>query len=442
MKKLMLLVPIVIVMSLLLSACGAGSQQPPATEEVAAETKKSGSIVYSFPADAVQTIMRPEQLEVFAAANPEIEVELLAVPEEGYDEKNISMIAAGDKLDVFGSGDVFVAPFIENGIAYKLTDLIANDPEFKIEDFAPAILDYFKDSKGDIYMLPGAYDVQRIYYNKNLFDAAGIAYPEDDWTWDEFKSIAEALTKGDGVEKEFGFLADTPWYVFMPYVWANGGNLWSEDGTKCVLNQKEAVEALDWYADFMRKGYSPSPSQLSGMGMSVGDMFTTGKVAMVSSGGWDIPYFNEITSFEWGQVALPAGPNGRATTLHLAMNLISAKTQDPELAWEWLRFIASSDMYKYEALKYGQGVPPRMSTTEEILAKPPADADPQSLRNFEIGLQSAEFGRTLPKIVNFSEIMDNIVGPNMDLFWNGEFATAQEVADLICSQMVPQPLSH
>jgi multiple sugar transport system substrate-binding protein len=442
MKASKILFAILIITSMLLTACGAnptpaastGEDKPQAAQEL------SGKVVYSFPADAVQTVMRPEQLEQFKKIYPNIEVELLAVPEEGYDEKNIAMIAAGDKLDVFGSGDVFVAPFIHDGISYPLTNLIASDPNFHVDDFAPAILDYFKDSEGKINMLPGAYDVQRIFYNKKLFDEAGLAYPEDNWTWSDFKSMSEKMTKGDGPDKQFGFLADSAWYVWMPYVWANGGNLWSEDGTTCTINQPKAVEALDWYADFMRKGYSPSPSELSGLGMSAGDMFTTGKVAMVSSGGWDIPYFSEITDFEWGQVALPAGPNGRATTLHLAMNLISAKTENPELAWKWLSFLASPEMYTYEAVKYGQGVPPRKSATEAILKNPPADSNAQALRNLEIGLASAEFGRTLPKIVNFSEVFDKVVQPNMDLFWSGEISTAQEVGDIICGQMKPEPL--
>ncbi len=444
MKKITLLLSVLVIASVVLSACTpaptpVATEAAPSAPEVSAQ-ELSGNLVYSFPADAVQTVMRPEQYETFKEKYPDITVELLAVPEDGYDQKNIAIIAAGEKLDVFGSGDVFVAPFIHDGISYPLTNLISVDPEFNVEDFAPAIIDYFKDSEGQIHMLPGAFDVQRIFSNKTLFDAAGLEYPTDEWTWADFKSMAEKLTQGEGIEKQFGFLADTPWYVWMPYVWANGGNLWSEDGTTCTINEPEAVEALDWYAEFMRKGYSPSPSELSGMGMSAGDMFTTGKVAMVSSGGWDIPYFSEITDFEWGQVALPAGPNGRATTLHLAMNLISAKTENPELAWKWLSFLASPEMYTYEAVNYAQGVPPRISTTQAILDNPPSGANPQAMRNLEIGLQSAEFGRTLPKIINISEVMDEVVDPNLDLFWNGEIATAQEVANKICEQMKPEPL--
>jgi multiple sugar transport system substrate-binding protein len=397
-----------------------------------------GKVIYSFPADSVQVVLRPEEKEIFAAKNPDITVELLAVPEDGYDEKNIAMIAAGEPLDVFGSGDVFVAPFIHDGIALNLTPLIQNDAAFNVDDFYPAILDFFKDANGDVYMLPGPYDVQRIYFNKKLFDAAKIAYPTDDWTWDDFKSMAKTLTAGEGVDKQYGFMADTAWYVWGPYVWANGGNLWSEDGTRCTLNEPAAVEALEWYAGFMRNGYSPTPSELSGIGMSGGDMFTTGKVAMVSSGGWDIPYFNEITDFEWGQVPLPKGPKGRATTLHLAMNLISSKTANPNLAWKWLSFLASPEMYTLEAGKYGQGVPPRKSATEALLKNPPADANPQSIRNVEIGLTSVQFGRTLPKILNISEAFDNVINPNLDMFWNGE-GTAQDVTNKICTDFKPVP---
>lgn len=447
MKTRRLIMAVFITATLVLSACG-GQQTPtekpadsaPTVEPINPPAATSGKIVYSFPADAVQVVMRPEQYEAFKKLNTGVEVELLAIPEDGYDQKNIAMIAAGEKLDVFGSGDIFVAPFIHDGISYDLTNLIEADPEFNIDDFYPAILDFFKDTKGHVHMLPGAYDVQRIYYNKALFDKAGLSYPTDDWTWDDFKMMADKLTTGEGIEKQYGFMADTAWYVWMPYVWANGGNLWSEDGTQCTLSEPAAVEALDWYAEFMRKGNSPSPSELSGLGMSGGDMFTTGKVAMVSSGGWDIPYFSEIQDFEWGQVPLPKGPNGRATTLHLAMNLISSKTENPDLAWKWLRFIASPEMYKYESSKYGQGVPPRKSATEELLANPPTDANPQAIRNIEIGLASVSFGRTLPKILNVAEVFENVVDPTLDLFWNGEIATAQEAATKICSEMKPVPL--
>lgn len=460
MKKIKLLMALVIIMSVILTACSptqapaepaapvdsepadvAPVEEQPADDAPAAEAPVlSGKVVYAFPADGVQDSLRPEQVAMFNEVYPDITVELLAVPEDGYDQKNLSMIVAGEQLDIFGSGEVFVAPYIQNGVSLPLTDLIANDPNFHPEDFVPNIIDYFKDSEGNIHMLPGPYDVQRIYYNKKLFDDAGLAYPEDSWTWADFKSMAEKLTVGEGVNKQFGFLAGTRWYVFMPYVWANGGNMWSEDGTTCLFNSPETVEALDWYVDFMRKGLSPSPSELTGLGMSAGDMFTTGKVAMVSSGGWDIPYFNEITDFEWGQIALPASPNGRATTLHLQMNLISAKTEFPAQTWAWLSYLTSPEMYTYEVLKYGQGVPPRISTTQEILNNPPADADPQALLNLQIGFESAKFGRTLPKIINFAQIRDDVVYPNLDLFWNGEIATAQEVGDLICSQMILEPM--
>jgi multiple sugar transport system substrate-binding protein len=464
MKTRQLLIAIITIASMLLTGCGgqpaattavkptqAEVIQPTAAVPAAAPTSTqaqavvppagaSTKVVYSFPADSVQVVMRPEQYEIFKKLNTGVEVELLSVPEDGYDEKNIAMIAAGEKLDVFGSGDVFVAPFIHDGISYDLTNLIATDPEFNVNDFYPEILDFFKDKAGHVNMLPGAYDVQRIYYNKKLFDDAKLAYPTDDWTWNDFKMMSAKLTQGEGIDKTYGFMADTAWYVWMPYVWANGGNLWSEDGTRCTLSEPAAVEALDWYADFMRKGNSPSPSELSGLGMSGGDMFTTGKVAMVSSGGWDSPYFSEIKDFEWGQVPLPKGPNGRATTLHLAMNLISSKSKNPELAWKWLRFLASPEMYTYEAVKYGQGVPPRRSATEKILANPPADANPQAMRNIQIGLTSVAFGRTLPKILNISEVLDNVVSPNLDLFWNGDVKTAKEVTAKICSEMKLTPM--
>lgn len=105
-------------------------------------------------------------------------------------------------------------------------------------------------------------------YNQDLFDAAGLPYPSADWGWEDLERAAAALTQGEGPNKTYGVYADSWWGVWLPYVWQNGGDLISEDGSACTLAQPPAVEALEWWASLNRQGFSPNPEQLSGLGMT------------------------------------------------------------------------------------------------------------------------------------------------------------------------------
>ena len=103
-------------------------------------------------------------------------------------------IASGTPPDVFVLGDVFVDQFIENGVAHDLTPFFEASSELSESDFQPEIIDYFRGPDDHVYMMPDTVDVQRIYYNKDLFDAAGLEYPNSEWTWQDFEwSGAECL---------------------------------------------------------------------------------------------------------------------------------------------------------------------------------------------------------------------------------------------------------
>lgn len=308
----------------------------------------SGTVKFAFPGEDTELKMRPQIIEMFMKKYPNIKVEAYPVAPDGYDTQIMADIAAGTPPDIFVSGDVQVAPFIKNKIAEDLTPYFSKDTELKEDMFYASVLDYYRGTDGHVYMMPDTYDVERIYYNKDLFDAAGVAYPKDGWTLEDFKNAAKALTKGEGTEKVYGFFADSWWPIWLPYVWQNGGDLVSQDGSSCVLDQPAATEALDWFADFIRQGYSPSSSELDSMGMGGWDLFVTGRTGMIQSGGWDIPAFESEAKFKWGMVTLPKGKS-EATVLHLTNYVMASNSKNKEAAWAFLKFLASPETYTLEA---------------------------------------------------------------------------------------------
>ncbi|HVF26342.1 MAG TPA: sugar ABC transporter substrate-binding protein, partial [Anaerolineales bacterium] len=296
MKTRTWLYALLIIVALFGSAC-APAAAPTAAPESGEEP--SGKIVFAYPGEETELVMRPVIVQRFMEEHPNIIVEEQPIPGD-YVATLLAQIAAGDPPDVFVSGDVVVAPFIKDGVAADLTPFFESDPDLKDTDFYPSVIDYFRGSDGHVYMMPDTVDVQRIYYNKDLFEAAGVALPAEGWTTDDLKQAAADLTSGEGTDKTYGFFADTWWAVWLPYVWMNGGDVLSADGTQCTLTEPAAVEALEWYGDFIHQGYSPSPQELEGLGMGGWDLFITGRVAMYQTGGWDIPANEAEAGFEWG----------------------------------------------------------------------------------------------------------------------------------------------
>lgn len=443
-----------LVMVLVLSACtvgapaadGTAAETPAAAEaggdEAAAEVltgEATGTIVFAYPGEETELQMRPRMIELFQQEYPNITVEEQPVPPDGYDQQILAAIAAGSPPDVFVSGDVFVAPFIENGVARNLSPFFEADPDLSEEDFYPTVLDYFRGPDGNVYMMPDAIDVQRLYYNRDLFDAAGVAYPTDEWTWQDFKDAAAALTQGEGVDKTYGFFADSWWAVWLPYVWQNAGDILSEDGVTCTLNEPEAVEALEWFGDFIRQGYSPSPEEMAGLGMGGWDLFVTGRVAMFQSGGWDIPGFEQEAPFAWSMSTLPEGEE-EATFLHLTNYVMANGTDNPDAAWAFLKFLASEEVYTLEAGEFGWGVPPRPDVAEAFVANPPPNATEMNLENVRIGQESIPYGRLPAKILNWDAFTADGVDVALEPYWNGQISAEEALANA-CA-VAPEPVGQ
>ena len=166
------------------------------------------------------------------------------------------------------------------------------------------------------------------------------------------------------------------------------------------------------------------------------DLFITGRVAMYQTGGWDIPANEAEAGFEWSMAPLPKGKS-ESTFLHLTNYVMSAQSENKEAAWEFLKFLASPEIFNLEAGTYGWGFPPDPSITDEFVAKPPEDATPLNLLNVQIGQASAANGKLPTKILNWEEFTDDGVDVGLEPFWNGEISV-QEAAEAACA-VPPEP---
>lgn len=309
--------------------------QPVAEPGVAAEQPE---IVYAFhdPAD-----FRQEAVETFNQQFPNITITLQQIPDE-FPTKIFTMAAANTLPDVVRVWEPMVLDFGRAGQVIDLQPMIDNEPDFQPEDFLESFY-HFPLLEGKRYGVADGWNGHLCFYNKDLFDQAGVDYPSEDWTWDDYVAIAEAISRPE--ERIWGsdglFIGWLHWSYKL--VWQNGGQVYNEDYTECLLDSPEAIEGLQFWADRLQEGrIMPLPAQAEGLG----DLFQSGNAAMQRVGTWVMGALAE-GPFAWDMVPEPMRQR-RSTLIHTAFNVIPTTTQDKDAAWQWLNFITGPEgMYLY-----------------------------------------------------------------------------------------------
>lgn len=289
----------------------------------------------------------PSQLEVeqaaiaeFEAANPGVRVEMQAMPPGDYWPKLSSMAASGDLPDVFAMSSGFVKEWGAAGNLADLTELVAATDMSGYYDSAVS----FGIVDGVQVAFPQNWVAPVLYYNKDMFDAAGIAYPSADWTWEDFREAARALTldeDGDGAPEVWGYSIYGRYAHVEPWVFRNGGRYLNADETAIELNP-EAVNALRFLTDLVLvDGVAPNPQEMDGIRQQ--DVFPLGMAAMWVDGTWNIANTREIVGddFNWGIAQVPVGPDATPETAAAYawadMMAVGATSDQPELAWAFIQ---------------------------------------------------------------------------------------------------------
>ncbi|MGL4651013.1 MAG: ABC transporter substrate-binding protein [Caldilineaceae bacterium] len=279
-------------------------------------------------------------IEAFEAANPDIQVQLEPVGSGDYYARILTQIAAGDPPDLLQIGDDAVPMFVNRGAFLPLDDFITGDFPLDTSIYLPGML-----SPGQIdgsqYLLPKDYSSLAVYYNKALFDAAGLPYPQDGWTWEEFIETAKALTVTDanGEVTQWGVQLPGPWTTgFEAWVAQAGGSLISEDGASFVgfMDSPEVAAAVQMYSDLYHvHKVAPPPADMNSFGGGNAE-FDNGAAAMRIFGRWPQSGMLENPAIDLGVVGLPVGAE-RASVLFWGGFGISALSEHPEAAWRFLR---------------------------------------------------------------------------------------------------------
>jgi len=283
----------------------------------------------------------------FTKANPDITVTLTPVAGDnwgGYYANLATLIASGKKPDLAFTASEGIKFLAQNNLVVPVNDYLdqADNATLK-DDIAPALLQSFAFD-GKITAIPNGWNDMVIYYNTAAFDAAGVAYPSSDWTWDDFKTTAEALTvdkDGDGKTDQYGFTwaSNEIFPGILPWVANADGNLVNDDVSDATADTAPVKKAVQFLEDLITEGTAPAPSPM-------GDIFTAfqnGSVAMFGGGRWPSATFLPAGFTDWDIQLYPTGDTYK-TVAGAAGYAILTSAADPDVAWEFQKYTVSAEV--------------------------------------------------------------------------------------------------
>jgi multiple sugar transport system substrate-binding protein len=356
-----------------------------------------------------------QMIAIFEEAHPDIQIEVETAPWGEYFTKLQTLIAGGAAPDIFELNYENFVSYAAKGVLLDLDPLAAADASFDEVIFYPRAFNAF-NYNGMQLGLPETFSTVVLFYNKDLFDAAGLEYPAADWTWADAVAAAEQLT--DAEAGVWGLYSPTQFWEFYKKAAQNGCEFFNEDKTEVTINSPACVGALETMVSFVDTGVMPSDADMGGV--SDGDMFTAGQIAMDVTGIWMFAAF-EGAGFEW-DIQVEPGLENQAT--HFFANAVSvfAATKHPEAAWEWAKFFTSSpDMAEIRVASAWEL--PALNNPEyfeDYLALSPPE-------NRAAVFESLEYA-IVPPVIERQNEMQDIINNLLDLVKLGQL-TPQEALD-------------
>jgi multiple sugar transport system substrate-binding protein len=354
-----------------------------------------------------------------------IDVKLLHIPSQSdYRTRLAADFAAGTPPDLMLLNYRRISAFAAKGALEPLGTYLGQSTVIDQTEFFPqAVAPFYY--RGQLMCIPQNVSSLVVYYNKALFDQAGVAYPKGDWTWQQFVETAQALTKdtnGDGQVDQYGVGIEPSLIRLAPFVWQNGGDLvFNPDApTRLALDKPEALEAVQWFVDLQLK-HHVVPDALQEQAEDSESRFLNGRTAMFFDSRRAVPTFREIKTFDWDVAPLPQGKQ-RAGILHADGYCMAAKTQNKAAAWTFIEFANSVEGQTLIAAT-GRTVPSLKAVAESSAFLEP-NAKPQNSRVF---VDVIPFLRSVPVTDNWEEI-EEVVSNELERAFYGQTTVEEAMA--------------
>ncbi len=331
--------------SLLVAACSGGASPSPSTPASTTPTASAAASPAASPsAEAVKLTYftfsaAPDHLKdldaivkAFEAKYPNVTIDVQTAAYDQYFTKLQTAVAGDTAPDTF---ELNYENFVTYASAGSLLD-ISSQAQATAAGYYPKAYQVFQ-AGGKQYGLPESFSDVLLFYNKDLFDAAGVAYPTADWTWKDELAAAQRLTNAS--KGTWGDFQPVQFFEFYKVLAQAGGQFFNADKTQATFNDAKGVEAATWLIDKANKDHvMPTTAQMGGQDDTA--LFKSGKLAMWHNGIWQFAGLKDA-AFKW-DVQLEPGNVAKAHHFFANAVVASAKTSHPTEAFEWLSFLTSA----------------------------------------------------------------------------------------------------
>lgn len=303
----------------------------------------------------------------FHAKNPSITVKLQVSDWENYWTQLDAAASGGALPDTFWMHSNYIYKYATNGMLMDLGNDIKSSSNVDMSKFPTGLVNIYKIN-GKQYCIPKDYDTIALWYNKTMFDKAGVKYPDESWTWTDLANAAKKLTvkNAGGKTTQYGILAPMrDQEGFYNFIYQNGGTVLKEANGKKTsgYDDPKTVDAMKFYTGLVKDGYS---QQEYGDAERAQDI-ENGLDAMGFFGSWNLSGFesNDYMKKNFDCAVLPKGPTGTQASIYNGLGeAIAYNTKHPDAAWKWVEYLSSKDgMYRSGQL--GVAIPAYEGASDE-----------------------------------------------------------------------------
>ena len=347
MKRISRAAAIALALTLLLSLCGCGAAD--------GKTHLTFQIWDVYQRDSMVAIC-----DAYTAKNPDVVIEVQVTSWNEYWTKLEAAAESNTMPDIFWMHTNQILYYTEFGMLADVTNLYDDvDPNYYQEHFSEISIGNAQGFDGRMYGVPKDKDNIVLCYNKEMFDAAGVAYPDENWTWDDMVDASEKIHQATG---KYGYMAyNDDQMGYWNFVYQAGGCILTEDKTQGGFDREGTRKAMDFYINLQKTDWCPDQTYFAET--APGTAFFSEMGAMFLEGNWNL--WNNMTSFpdmrgKWDIAPLPKCPDpvqgdGRATISNGLCYSTAAHGKTKDIALDVIKFFGTEEAQNI-ASSYGAAI--------------------------------------------------------------------------------------
>lgn len=370
------------------------------------------------------TVTYQARADLYTKSHPNVHIKVINLAK--YDQQVETMIAAGKAPDIMNAAQDAAGLGI-NGALENLSPLIQQS-HFNLNRFEPGYIGEYQ-YRGQTYALPDRGGYIMMYYNKDMFTKAHVAFPTKTWTWNDFVTAAQKMTiKKDGKIVQWGFAGAGWWPIYGSFVHQAGGHFLNANESSAKATDSNTVKAMDFVQGLAFKSHiTPTPVEWANMGAGEGGdaMFGQGKIATLFTGFWDIGGYASTKGLNFGIAPLPHDKVGGMETVGTGVGICN-ESNNKVAAWDFLQWL-STPAGQAPIVTHGEDIPATKAAMPAWIRSLPKGLSYKALA----AAANDVFSPRIPPTWNQIQTAE---GNDLTNFWNGK-VTYSSIAQQLSNDM-------